>query len=53
VGNPELRTVIWDYAKLLELGVSQEFVERLNPRQAQELLKGILYIQAKFGDQRG
>jgi hypothetical protein len=44
--NPDVRAVLRDYAKLMELGVDQKFVEKLDTNQAKELLKGILYLQA-------
>ncbi|MEO9295622.1 MAG: hypothetical protein ABI347_08495 [Nitrososphaera sp.] len=36
-------------AKLLELGVSESFLKQLLPRDARELLKGLLYLKEMFG----
>ncbi|AIC16235.1 hypothetical protein [Nitrososphaera viennensis] len=48
--NPDLRAVLQDYAKLMELGADQKFVERLDANQARELLKGILYVRTMYED---
>ena len=42
---PELKALHWDFAKLLELGLSADFVSQLSTTQARNLVKGILYIQ--------
>lgn len=36
----------WDIAKLLELGVDEEWLRSVNPtpKQARDLLKGLLYV---------
>lgn len=46
----ELKSVHWDIAKLLELGVSADFVCRLSTQEARELLKGLLYIVERQKD---
>ncbi|AIF82267.1 hypothetical protein NTE_00185 [Candidatus Nitrososphaera evergladensis SR1] len=53
VKNPDVRAVLRDYAKLMELGVDQKFVEKLDANQAKELLKGILYVRAVWEDDEG
>jgi hypothetical protein len=39
-------------ARLLELGVSEKWLEELNPteQQARDLLKGILYLKEMYPD---
>jgi hypothetical protein len=46
---PEIQSAHKDYAKLLELGVSEAFLKQLSPRDARELLKGLLYLKEMFG----
>lgn len=42
---PELKALHWDFAKLLELGLSADFVSQISAMQARDLVKGILYIK--------
>lgn len=42
---PELKALHWDFAVLLELGLSADFVSQLSAMQARDLVKGILYIK--------
>ena len=41
------KTVHWEIAKLLELGVSEEWLKETNPtsQQIKDLLKGFLYLR--------
>ena len=41
------KTVHWEIAKLLELGVSEEWLKTANPtpQQIKDLLKGFLYLR--------
>ena len=40
----------WDVMKLLSLGVDEKFLESsVTPAQARELLKGLLYLKARYG----
>jgi hypothetical protein len=43
----------WDIMKLLSLGVDGEFLSNSNitPTQARELLKGLLYLRERYGQQ--
>lgn len=34
----------WDIEKLLQLGVRPDFVSQLNPDQARDVVKGLLYL---------
>lgn len=45
--NQEIQQMHWDIAKLLELGVDPEWLMESNvtPKQARELLKGMLYLR--------
>lgn len=45
-----INAIIKDYAKLMELGANQQFVEKLDAYQAKELLKGILYVRTMYAD---
>lgn len=47
---PDLKTVHWDYAKLLELGVNEQLVCELSPIEARELLKGVLYLRERCAE---
>lgn len=47
---PELKSLHWDVAKLLNLGVSAEFASELSPIQTRDLLKGILYCLERKKD---
>jgi hypothetical protein len=44
----QIAQVHWDIAKLLEFGVSPEFVGMLDDDEIRDLLKGILYLNAKY-----
>ena len=46
--HPEIKSAHKDYAKLLELGVSETFLRQLSPNDARELLKGLLYLKEMF-----
>lgn len=46
----QLRSMHWDVAKLLEMGVSEEFVSQMTPTQIRDTLKGLLYLHAKYVD---
>lgn len=45
----ELQQMHWDIAKLLELGCNEEWLTKSNitPKQARDLVKGILYLREK------
>jgi hypothetical protein len=44
----------WDIAKLLELGVDEKFITESNitADQARDLVKGLLYLKERFGEDR-
>lgn len=46
----ELQQMHWDIAKLLELGISEEWLSESNitPKQARDLVKGLLYLREKY-----
>lgn len=46
----ELKSIHWDIVKLLELGVSEDFIRQLNSHEARELLKGLLYLLERYGN---
>lgn len=48
------KIVHWDIAKLLELGVSEEWLKITNPtpQQIKDLLKGLLYLRERAKDTR-
>jgi hypothetical protein len=46
----ELKSIHWDTVKLLELGVSEDFIRQLNSHEARELLKGLLYLLERYSD---
>ena len=43
----------WDIAKLLALGVEEDFLKTANlkPEQARDLVKGLLYLKERFKDE--
>jgi hypothetical protein len=43
----------WDVAKLLSLGVDENFLKtgNLKPEQARDLVKGLLYLRERFKDE--
>ena len=49
------KTIHWDIAKLLELGVSEEWLKTTNPspQQIRDLLKGLLYLRERTRDMEG
>jgi hypothetical protein len=49
VERQEIIGMHWDVSKLLELGVSEEFVSMLSPSAARDLVKGLLYLKERFG----
>jgi hypothetical protein len=48
----DLKAIHWDCAKLLELGVSDQLVRELTPSESKDLLKGILYLKARYEDEQ-
>ena len=42
----------WDFEKLLELGVRPDFVSQLNPDQARDVVKGLLYLAERSLSER-
>lgn len=46
--NEQLHSMHWEIARLLEMGVEQEFVEKLNVEETRDLLKGLLYLREKW-----
>lgn len=48
----DLKAIHWDCATLLELGVSEQLVRELSPAEARDLLKGILYLKARYKDEQ-
>jgi hypothetical protein len=46
------KLVHWDIAKLLELGVNEEWLKTTNPtpQQMKDLLKGLLYLRERAKD---
>ncbi|MEO9295520.1 MAG: hypothetical protein ABI347_07970 [Nitrososphaera sp.] len=51
--HEEIAQMHWDVARLLSLGVSEEFLreEGMTPAGARELLKGLLYLRERYGAQ--
>lgn len=47
----ELAQVHWEVAKLLERGVNAEFIQELDRREIRDLLKGVLYLEARYGSE--
>lgn len=49
--EPELLHMHWDIKKLLELGVSEQFLKEchVTPEQARDLVKGLLYLRERYG----
>lgn len=43
----------WDVAKLLSLGVDENFLKTasLKPEQTRDLVKGLLYLRERFKDE--
>lgn len=50
ITSAELKSIHWDIAKLLELGVNEEFVRQLTADETRELLKGLLYLVERYSD---
>jgi hypothetical protein len=46
--NPEIESIHKDYAKLLEFGVKEELLKEMTPKEARELLKGLLYLREMY-----
>jgi hypothetical protein len=46
-GN-ELAKINEDASELLEMGVSMELINNLDPQEKRELLKGLLYLKMKY-----
>jgi hypothetical protein len=46
--RPEIESVYKDYAKLLELGVNEHLLREMTPKEAKELLKGLLYLREMY-----
>ena len=42
----------WDFDKLLQLGVRPDFVSLLNPDQARDVVKGLLYLAERSLSER-
>ena len=42
----------WDVERLLSMGVKEEYICQLTPREAKDLLKGLLYLHAKYQDSK-
>jgi hypothetical protein len=49
----EMLLMHWDIAKLLTLGVEENFLKNadLKPEQARDLVKGLLYLKERFKDE--
>ena len=49
----EMLLMHWDIAKLLALGVEEDFLKTANltPEQARDLVKGLLYLKERFKDE--
>jgi hypothetical protein len=49
----EIVQMHWDIMKLLSLGVDKEFLSKssMTPTEARELLKGLLYLRERYGQQ--
>jgi len=52
--SPNLRQMHWDIAKLLELGVDEKYLLETNitPEQVRDLVKGLLYLKERFGEEK-
>lgn len=44
----QLPLIHWDIAKLLEMGVNEEFIKELSDDGIRDLLKGVLYLKARY-----
>lgn len=44
----------WDVAKLLELGIDENFLKNANlkPEQARDLVKGLLHLKERFKEEK-
>ncbi len=50
----QLKSMHWDIAMLLKMGVDPEFVSQMSAEQVRDTLKGLLYLHAKYdGSQPG
>ena len=49
----EMLLMHWDVAKLLSLGVDENFLKTasLKPEQTRDLVKGLLYLRERFKDE--
>lgn len=47
----ELAQVHWDIAKLLESGVNAELIQELDRSEIRDLLKAVLYLEARHGSE--
>ena len=52
--SPNLKQLHWDIAKLLELGVDEKYLleSNITPQQARDLVKGLLYLKERFGEEK-
>lgn len=45
--SKEMVQVRWDMARLLEMGLNEEFIIQLSGDEIQDFLKGVLYLKEK------
>jgi hypothetical protein len=45
--HSQLSLIYWNTARLLQLGVNEEFIMSLSDKEIMELLKGVIYLLAK------
>lgn len=48
--SEQLRSLHWDIAKLLEMGVRPDIVNQMSLEQVRDMLKGLLYLREKYKD---
>jgi hypothetical protein len=46
----QLPLIHWDISKLLEIGVNEDFLKELSDGEIRDLLKGLLYLKARYED---
>lgn len=47
----EVAQLHWGMSKLLELGVSEEFVKGMTETEITDLVKGLLYLRERYKEQ--
>jgi hypothetical protein len=50
LNTAQIAQIHWDISKLLEMGVNPEFIQTINPDEIRDLLKGLLYLKARYSE---